>query len=162
MVAQELPGSREDTRPAYRGITLSRAPNSERWLSGRKRSPAKGVYVNSVSRVRIPLSPPDIKTPAQAGFFMSGGERGLKRILFDKLRQQLGPPQAPRRGRNASRNRVLNLRGPVYLSLLLLAEDCPGQSFTSISFGENRRSGSINKRRHTTLLGLAVLLIHKA
>ena len=30
----------------------------ERWLSGLKRSPAKGVYVNSVSRVRIPPSPP--------------------------------------------------------------------------------------------------------
>ncbi len=30
----------------------------ERWPSGRRRSPAKGVYVKSVSRVRIPSSPP--------------------------------------------------------------------------------------------------------
>src|SRR5690606_5578325 len=31
---------------------------SERWPSGRRRSPAKGVYPNPVSRVRIPPSPP--------------------------------------------------------------------------------------------------------
>ena len=31
---------------------------SERWPSGRRRSPAKGVYAKSVSRVRIPSSPP--------------------------------------------------------------------------------------------------------
>lgn len=30
----------------------------ERWPSGRRRSPAKGVYVKSVSWVRIPSSPP--------------------------------------------------------------------------------------------------------
>ena len=29
-----------------------------KWLSGRKRTPGKCVYVNSVSRVRIPPSPP--------------------------------------------------------------------------------------------------------
>gem|GEM_PF-4616169 len=28
------------------------------WLSGRKRSPAKGVYSKRVSRVRIPADPP--------------------------------------------------------------------------------------------------------
>ena len=33
--------------------------NSERWQSGRMRTPGKCVYVNSVSGVRIPLSPPD-------------------------------------------------------------------------------------------------------
>ena len=33
----------------------------ERWLSGRKHTPAKGAYVNSVSRVRIPPSPPTSK-----------------------------------------------------------------------------------------------------
>ena len=39
---------------------------SERWLSGRKRSPAKGVRVKSPSRVRIPPSPP-IKQTAPFG-----------------------------------------------------------------------------------------------
>lgn len=34
----------------------------ERWPSGRRRSPAKGVYVKSVSWVRIPSSPPSIST----------------------------------------------------------------------------------------------------
>src|SRR5690606_20925017 len=33
-------------------------PRPERWASGRRRSPAKGVYVKSVSWVRIPSSPP--------------------------------------------------------------------------------------------------------
>gem|GEM_PF-3227178 len=31
---------------------------TDRWLSGRKRSPAKGVYLKRVSRVRIPPDPP--------------------------------------------------------------------------------------------------------
>ena len=34
----------------------------ERWPSGRRRSPAKGVYVKSVSRVRIPSSPPSLRS----------------------------------------------------------------------------------------------------
>ena len=42
----ETPGA-----PGYRGAT-------ERWPSGRRRSPAKGVEVKSFSRVRIPSSPP--------------------------------------------------------------------------------------------------------
>ena len=33
---------------------------TERWPSGRRRSPAKGVWVNSPSRVRIPPSPPEL------------------------------------------------------------------------------------------------------
>jgi hypothetical protein len=41
------------TRP---NTNITAAP--ERWPSGRRRSPAKGVYVKSVSRVRIPSSPP--------------------------------------------------------------------------------------------------------
>ena len=35
----------------------------EKWLSGRKRSPAKGVWIKSPSRVRIPPSPPNTKAP---------------------------------------------------------------------------------------------------
>ena len=34
------------------------SPKTERWPSGRRRTPAKGVRVKSPSRVRIPLSPP--------------------------------------------------------------------------------------------------------
>jgi hypothetical protein len=33
----------------------------ERWPSGLRRTPGKCVYVNSVPRVRIPLSPPVLK-----------------------------------------------------------------------------------------------------
>jgi hypothetical protein len=33
-------------------------PARERWPSGRRRTPAKGVSVKSASRVRIPPSPP--------------------------------------------------------------------------------------------------------
>ena len=44
------------------GFPLRTLPDSirstERWLSGRKRSPAKGVYPKRVSRVRIPPAPP--------------------------------------------------------------------------------------------------------
>ena len=43
-----------------RAAILSRA-RTERWPSGRRRSPAKGVYgLKLVSRVRIPLSPPTL------------------------------------------------------------------------------------------------------
>ncbi len=35
-------------------------PDPERWPSGRRRAPAKGVWVKSPSRVRIPPSPPCI------------------------------------------------------------------------------------------------------
>lgn len=35
------------------------APATERWPSGRRRTPGKCVYLNQVPRVRIPLSPPN-------------------------------------------------------------------------------------------------------
>ena len=43
------------------------------WLSGRKRTPGKCVYVNSVSRVRIPPSPPYLKKSSyeSASFFFA-------------------------------------------------------------------------------------------
>ncbi len=44
----------------------------ERCPSGLRSTPGKCVYVNSVSRVRIPLSPPKIKkAPPMRGFFVS-------------------------------------------------------------------------------------------
>ena len=46
---------------------------TERWPSGRRRAPAKGVYGN-VSRVRIPPSPPNEEGPS--GPFSFGGHAG--------------------------------------------------------------------------------------
>ena len=51
----------------------------ERWPSGRRRSPAKGVYVISVSRVRIPLSPPE--TQLQVTSDKSQEKNTLKQII---------------------------------------------------------------------------------
>ena len=50
-------------RPSQPARSAAQAPGSadrapERWPSGRRRTPAKGVWVKSPSRVRIPLSPP--------------------------------------------------------------------------------------------------------
>ena len=44
--------------PPVRGEPDRLASVTERWPSGRRRTPAKGVRVKSPSRVRIPLSPP--------------------------------------------------------------------------------------------------------
>ena len=41
-----------------RSLIRGRLPDPERWPSGRRRAPAKGVWVKSPSRVRIPPSPP--------------------------------------------------------------------------------------------------------
>ena len=62
---------------------------SERWLSGRKRSPAKGVRVNSPSRVRIPLF---IVGAGPCGLFQvfELGLLGLKAELVDSIRQPGG------------------------------------------------------------------------
>src|ERR1043165_236557 len=49
---------------------------SERWPSGRRRTPAKRVYLKRVPRVRIPLSPPVSAPVAQldrAPDYGSGG-----------------------------------------------------------------------------------------
>ena len=44
-----------------RRLELESVTRSERWPSGRRHSPAKGAYgPKPVSRVRIPLSPPDV------------------------------------------------------------------------------------------------------
>ena len=61
--------------------------STERWMSGLSRTPGKRVYVNSVSRVRIPSSLPDSKKPVliKTGFFLafnSGGK--LLQSLFRK------------------------------------------------------------------------------
>ncbi len=64
--AGRAPGWRESTRSPAKRMNLSlstelqkgKKNRSERWLSGRKRSPAKGVRASTPSRVRIPLSPP--------------------------------------------------------------------------------------------------------
>ena len=69
---KQKPGRERPRTPARPGDRLSRLAfffagpaagayhlrPSERWPSGRRRTPAKGVWVKSPSRVRIPLSPP--------------------------------------------------------------------------------------------------------
>ena len=57
--------------------------NSERWLSGLRRSPGKRVYGDTVPRVRIPLSPPKCERPLLGPFaFLPSGSR--MRALFDQ------------------------------------------------------------------------------
>lgn len=60
MTAEFLKGKSAAIRkmPCNRMPTAISTSAPERWPSGRRRSPAKGVYVKSVSRVRIPSSPP--------------------------------------------------------------------------------------------------------
>ena len=50
----------------------------ERWPSGRRRTPAKGVRVKSPSRVRIPLSPPASR-PQRTRRRVRGRRRGRRR-----------------------------------------------------------------------------------
>ncbi len=56
-------------------------PRPERWPSGRRRAPAKGVWVKSPSRVRIPLSPPS-KNPSKSGILRKNGTSGKEAIVF--------------------------------------------------------------------------------
>ena len=61
--------------------------STERWMSGLSRTPGKRVYVNSVSRVRIPSSLPDSKKPVliKTGFFLAFNSGGrLLQSLFEK------------------------------------------------------------------------------
>ena len=61
---------------------------TERWPRGRRRSPAKGVWDKIPSRVRIPLSPPEIKKPPLGGFFIfkdkREGREPVNKRWFDK------------------------------------------------------------------------------
>src|SRR3989344_6328427 len=63
-------------------LHLSRTGTPERWPSGRRRAPAKGVYAKSVSRVRIPLSPPSMKWGPKGPHFIDGrsGFEAEKRV----------------------------------------------------------------------------------
>ena len=64
----------------------------------------KACIGESLSRVRIPLSPP-IKKPAPAGFFIGAREGSKSSLRFDKLAQRVWTPQAPRRGEHAPKCR---------------------------------------------------------
>ena len=55
---------------------------SERWLSGRKRSPAKGVRANTPSRVRIPLSPPFFANPHRLPLCVPRYYRRMAKVLL--------------------------------------------------------------------------------
>ncbi len=52
-----------------RFVTVQRLRKTERWPSGRRRTPGKCVYGNPVSRVRIPPSPPDSSKGARLAPF---------------------------------------------------------------------------------------------
>ena len=96
----------------------NRNTDSERWLSGRKRSPAKGVRANTPSRVRIPLSPPLKKKRPQRGlFFLSDAESWRFNPLFDsgsgEAASEHGARQAPRESRfRSTSNRNSPTKGP--------------------------------------------------
>src|SRR5687767_15920759 len=57
-------------------FTPWQAPES--WPSGRRRTPAKGVWVKSPSRVRIPLSPPVSSDALPRASDETGRERDLE------------------------------------------------------------------------------------
>src|SRR5882762_6027298 len=57
-MAARTRASRAQCRPSK--LSYKRSQGAERWPSGRRRTPAKGVRVISPSRVRIPLSPPGL------------------------------------------------------------------------------------------------------
>lgn len=63
--------------------------STERWMSGLSRTPGKRVYVNSVSRVRIPSSLPDSKKPVliKTGFFLAfnSGDKLLQSLLKKEI-----------------------------------------------------------------------------
>ena len=54
--------TREFEKPLDVASFSALSPQVERWPSGRRRSPAKGVYLKRVSWVRIPSSPPFVSS----------------------------------------------------------------------------------------------------
>ncbi len=82
-----------------RFVTVQRLRKTERWPSGRRRTPGKCVYGNPVSRVRIPPSPPDSSKGAPSGpFCMVGpGARG-----FEPERSKMMVRRVTRSGTRAS------------------------------------------------------------
>ncbi len=89
----------------------SKNMNSERWLSGRKRSPAKGVRVKSPSRVRIPLSPPEINKAPLWGFIDFLLEGGLDaEPCSTSRRSRFGRRRRPAGATSAARSQSLSLR----------------------------------------------------
>jgi hypothetical protein len=72
--ASILAGLRGPGSVAFEAVPVA-GPAPESWPSGRRRTPAKGVWVKSPSRVRIPHSPPytNEKAPLRGGFFICIG-----------------------------------------------------------------------------------------
>src|SRR5437016_9189808 len=66
---------------------------AERWPSGRRRTPAKGVRVKSPSRVRIPLSPPIF--PSKSKYYLVARRKprhcfGFEApTLFERIAQRI-------------------------------------------------------------------------
>ena len=60
--------------------------STERWMSGLSRTPGKRVYVNSVSRVRIPSFPPNNKYTVHHGVFFVFFIQKIQQIsVFSRL-----------------------------------------------------------------------------
>ncbi len=110
-----------------RFVTVQRLRKTERWPSGRRRTPGKCVYGNPVSRVRIPPSPPDsskgarlapfvFPAPGVSGFEPSidrddGSTGGAKRHRNAEAARRRPGGRRPRR-RNPSLSARFKQRGP--------------------------------------------------
>ena len=124
---------------------MGSVPRPERWPSGRRRAPAKGVWVKSPSRVRIPPSPPhgtsilDVIFQITVAATKWGFEPEIWKRGFDKI----ADGDFGRRARVARRARA---EGPSQ-SLPLRQS---ASKFSSVSFRllRQRRSGD-NARRAT-------------
>jgi hypothetical protein len=68
------PHARGTSKVPSKSLNDKRFRCAERWPSGRRRTPAKGVRVKSPSRVRIPLSPPVLGV----GFILTNVNEGTR------------------------------------------------------------------------------------
>src|SRR6266403_2041439 len=83
-------------------------PRPERWPSGRRRAPAKGVWVKSPSRVRIPPSPP-IASQILVGLdqlTLAATKRGFEPEIWKRGFDKIAEGDFGRRARVARRARA--------------------------------------------------------
>ncbi len=140
-----------------RFVTVQRLRKTERWPSGRRRTPGKCVYGNPVSRVRIPPSPPDsskgarlapfaFPAPGVSGFEPSidqddGSTGGAKRHRNAEAERRRPGGRRPRR-RNPSLSARFKQRGQVgpfcMFGFDVLSLPCPG-SYSSVYVPSVRR-----------------------
>ena len=148
----------EATNPSLsRWADFRKARHTERWLSGRKRSPAKGVRANTPSRVRIPLSPPHF---LKSGRWLPQPDNApvaqLDRVLgyepsgreFESLRARQKRQRAPLWG-PLSLSAPDNIRTPEFDPRLPQAADRPKANLSGAAFGHPWPS------RHSCILHIA-------